>query len=1052
VRQLGRLASTGTGRPPRADHRPRPAATRSSGRSRDLTYTAPAMRFLNRFVDSNDREIRRLQPLVDETNALEAEYEGLSDDQIRAQFAELRTEVAEAATPDEPSDDELHNPDLERRRELKADRRKRENERLQAALDDVLPEVFAMTREAMKRTLGMRHFDVQLMGAAVLHQGKISEMRTGEGKTLVAPLAAMLNALSGRGVHVVTVNDYLARRDPQWMGPVFHFLGVSVGMITHDASYLFEPDYPTNDERLLHLRPVTRREAYAADITYGTNNEFGFDYLRDNMVLELDQRVQRERAFAIVDEVDNILIDEARTPLIISGQAEESADLYFTFARLVPRLKGRPEGDEEGGDWFVDLKDKAVSSTEEGISKMEGWLGIENLYDADPRLARHFEQALRAHALYKRDRDYIVKDGEIVIVDEFTGRQMPGRRWSEGLHQAIEAKEGLRVQRESVTLATITFQNYFRLYDKLSGMTGTAMTEAEELHKIYKLEVVAIPTHREMVRDDDPDLVFRDEPAKFNALIDEIVEMQEDGRPVLVGTVTVEKSEMLATMLKRRGIKHEVLNAKFHEKESGIVAQAGRSGSVTIATNMAGRGTDILLGGNPAGLASEALHKRGLNPAEVEPEVYQTALAEAKAITDEDHDRVVAAGGLHIIGTERHDSRRIDNQLRGRAGRQGDPGSSRFYLSLEDDLMKRFANERVAGLMERLGLDDDVAIESRLVSRTIESAQSRVEGFNFDIRKRVVEYDDVINKQRETIYAERDKVLHNEDLTETVQAFLDEEVESLADGHLIGEDPTEWNLEGLSAALVTMGLSGDGTSADALWELRTRDAIENHIRDLADERLAEKSAEVGEVDWKTVERLVLIRTMDSLWVEHLTELDDMRRGIGLRGYAQQDPLNEFKREAFALYDELRDLIRHGVATSIFRVTVTRNPATPPLEPVAGTSGTPWAAGTDGGNGSTTTGVTTTGTTAAGVAAGTPVVATAGSATAGGQTVLRGGPDPAPTARPMRESLGDQPVDGGGSGPSAPGPRPGYTPSGTRIGRNDTCWCGSGAKYKKCHGR
>ena len=551
------------------------------------------------------------------------------------------------------------------------------------------------------------------------------------------------------------------------------------------------------------------------------------------------------------------------------------------------------------------------------------------MYDADPRLARHFEQALRAHALYKRDRDYIVKDGEIVIVDEFTGRQMPGRRWSEGLHQAIEAKEGLRVQRESVTLATITFQNYFRLYDKLSGMTGTAMTEAEELHKIYKLEVVAIPTHREMIRDDFPDLVFRDEPAKFNALIDEIVEMQEEGRPILVGTISVEKSEMLATMLKRRGIKHEVLNAKFHEKESGIVAQAGRPGAVTIATNMAGRGTDILLGGNPAGLASEALHRKGLNPAEVDKDTYAAALAEAKAETEADHDSVVAVGGLHIIGTERHDSRRIDNQLRGRAGRQGDPGSSRFYLSLEDDLMKRFASERVTGLMERLGLDDDVAIESKLVSRTIESAQSRVEGFNFDIRKRVVEYDDVINKQRETIYAERDKVLHNEDLAETVQAFLDDEVDAIVDSHLVGDEPDAWNLEGLSAALVAMGLGGPGTTADELWDLGGRDAIAEHIRALADDKLAAKSAEVGEEDWKTVERLVLIRTIDSLWVEHLTELDDMRRGIGLRGYAQQDPLNEFKREAFQLYDELRGLIRHGVASSIFRVTVTRQPATPP---------------------------------------------------------------------------------------------------------------------------
>ena len=799
-----------------------------------------------------------------------------------------------------------------------------------------------MTREAMKRTLGKRHFDVQLMGGAVLHQGKIAEMRTGEGKTLVAPLAAILNALSGRGVHVVTVNDYLARRDPQWMGPIFHFLGVSVGMITHDASYVFEPGYPTTDERLVNLRPVTRGEAYAADVTYGTNNEFGFDYLRDNMVLELDQRVQRGRSFAIVDEVDNILIDEARTPLIISGQAEESADLYFTFARLVPRLKERPEGEEEGGDYVIDLKDKAVSSTEEGITKMEGWLGVENMYDADPRLARHFEQALRAHALYKRDRDYIVKDGEIVIVDEFTGRQMPGRRWSEGLHQAIEAKEGLRVQRESVTLATITFQNYFRLYDKLSGMTGTAMTEAEELHKIYKLEVVAIPTHRDMIREDSADLVFRDEPAKFNALIDEIVEMQEAGRPVLVGTISVEKSEMLGTMLKRRGIRHEVLNAKFHEQESGIVAQAGRSGAVTIATNMAGRGTDILLGGNPAGLASEALHKRGLNPAEVDKETMDAALAEAKAITEEDHVRVVAAGGLHIIGTERHDSRRIDNQLRGRAGRQGDPGSSRFYLSLEDDLMKRFASDRVTGLMERLGLEDDVAIESRLVSRTIESAQSRVEGFNFDLRKRVVEFDDVINKQRETIYAERDKVLHNEDLTETIQVFLDEEIDALVAGDLVGEDPAEWNLDGLSHALGAMGLTGPGTSADELWDLGSREAIAEHLRTLADERLEARAAEVGETDWAMVERLVLIRTIDSLWVEHLTELDDMRRGIGLRGYAQQDPLNEFRREAFRLYEELRGLIRHGVASTIFRVTVTRQP---PPAATGGRSGRGGVAGT-----------------------------------------------------------------------------------------------------------
>jgi preprotein translocase subunit SecA len=1007
------------------------------------------MKFFSRFVDSNDREVRRLQPFVDTSNAIEPEIQALSDDEIRTRFAEIRDEIREIALPDEPSQDELENPDLERRRELTKARRKRENERIQQALDDAMPEVFAMAREAMWRTLGMRHFDVQLIGGAVLHQGRIAEMRTGEGKTLVAPLAAVLNSMTGRGVHVVTVNDYLARRDPQWMGPIFHFLGVSLGMITHDASFLFEPGYPTNDERLVNLRPVTRQEAYAADVTYGTNNEFGFDYLRDNMVLELDQRVQRERSFAIVDEVDNILIDEARTPLIISGQAEESADLYFTFARLVPRLKERPEGDEEGGDFFIDLKDKAVSPTEEGIDKMEGWLNVANMYDADPRLARHFEQALKAHALYKRDRDYIVKDGEIIIVDEFTGRQMPGRRWSEGLHQAVEAKEGLRVQRESVTLATITFQNYFRLYDKLAGMTGTAMTEAEEFHKIYQLEVVAIPTNVEMIREDDPDLVFRDENAKFNALIDEIAEMQEMGRPVLVGTISVEKSEILGTLMKRRGIPHEVLNAKFHEKESGIVAQAGRTGAVTIATNMAGRGTDIKLGGDSAGLASEILHKRGLNPAEVDAGTYETVLAEAKAITDEDHVRVVEAGGLHIIGTERHDSRRIDNQLRGRAGRQGDPGSSRFYLSLEDDLMKRFASERVTGLMERLGLEDDVAIESRLVSRTIESAQSRVEGFNFDIRKRVVEFDDVINKQRETIYAERDKVLHNQDLTDTVRAFLDEELDLLVDTDLVGEDPDQWNLEGLSNALHQIGLTGAGTSADELWDLGGREPIAEHLRDLADAKLAEKEAEVGAEDWSTVERLVLVRTIDSLWVEHLTEIDDMRRGIGLRGYAQQDPLNEFRREAFRMYEELRDLIRHGVASTIFRVTITREPPAgdgPRPMPGPGQPPRPSAAKGPAGGGPGDGGPTN------GKPPGAGPDATPGKPAA----VLAGGIPTGPVARNIRESLGDEALTAaaGAAGAATPagGARPGYTPDGSRIGRNDPCWCGSGAKYKKCHGR
>ncbi|MFL5681067.1 MAG: SEC-C metal-binding domain-containing protein, partial [Chloroflexota bacterium] len=595
-----------------------------------------------------------------------------------------------------------------------------------------------------------------------------------------------------------------------------------------------------------------------------------------------------------------------------------------------------------------------------------------------------------------------------------------------------------RVQRESVTLATITFQNYFRLYDKLAGMTGTAMTEAEEFSKIYNLEVVAIPTHRPMVREDEPDLVFRNEMGKFSALIDEVVEMAEAGRPVLVGTVTVEKSEVLSTMLKRRGIKHETLNAKFHEKESGIVAQAGKTGAVTIATNMAGRGTDILLGGNPAGLASDILHRRGLNPAEVDKATYDAALAEAKVICDEDHERVVAAGGLHIIGTERHDSRRIDNQLRGRAGRQGDPGSSRFYLSLEDDLMKRFASDRVAGLMERLGLEDDVAIESRIVSKTIESAQSRVEGYNFDIRKRVVEFDDVINKQRETIYAERDKVLRNEDLTDTVRAFLADEVDAMVDQYLSAPAPDDWNMEGLVAALNAMGIDGPGATEDELWDIGANDAISEHLHDLVVDKLENREREVGETDWALVERLVLLRTIDSLWVEHLTELDDMRRGIGLRGYAQQDPLNEFRREAFRLYEELRGLIRHQVATTIFRVTVTRQPAEQPVGV---------GARSDGGAAAATRDRAAVGAGAASGAAG------AGAAAAAAASGIARGLPGGPAVRGVRESLGDEALDGSPRRAAASdGTRPGFTPSGQRIGRNDICYCGSGLKYKKCHGR
>ena len=903
--------------------------------------------FLSRLIDSNDREIGRLSPILTAVNARADEMEAASAEDIRARMDAIAAQL----------------------RALSGDAQR-------AALEEALPEVLAAAREAARRTIKLRPYDVQILGAIVLHQGKIPEMRTGEGKTLVGPLAAAVNALTGAGVHVITVNDYLARRDAQWMGPLFAFLGLSLGVITHDTSYIYDADFHSGEERTARLRPVTRREAYAADVTYGTNNEFGFDYLRDNMVTELEARVQRGHAFAIVDEVDNILIDEARTPLIISGQAGESQDLYQVFAKLVPRLRERPEGATDGGDYFVDVKDKAVSPTEEGVAKVEKMIGVENLYGGDPLMARHFESALRAHALFKRDRDYIVEDGEIVIVDEFTGRKMPGRRWSEGLHQAIEAKEGLRVQRESVTMATITFQNYFRLYGKLAGMTGTAMTEAEEFSKIYKLDVTSIPTHRPMIRVDEPDLVYRTERAKDAAIIEHIKERIAAGQPVLVGTTSVERSEHLAGLLKREGVKHNVLNAKQHEREAPIVAQAGRSGAVTIATNMAGRGTDIVLGGNPAGLASEALRIKGLNPAEVDAETYAAALAEAELSCATDRDVVLAAGGLRIVGTERHESRRIDNQLRGRAGRQGDPGSSRFYLSLEDDLMKRFAGERVVGLMDRLGFDESQALESAMVSRTIEGAQTRVEGYNFDVRKRVVEFDDVINMQRATVYGERDRVLRGEDLALTIQDALHAEVRALAATHCPPGLPGDWNRSTLATELQRLGVQPPASLETIVEDSLLYDAVAV----VADEALERKAQEIGEEMWPKVERAVILRSIDQLWVEHLTEVDDLRRGIGLRGHAQIDPLNAFKIEAFKLYEEFQSLIRVSIGRAILRVSLVQEQRAP--RPVAVTT-------SGGGEGSTS-----------GASPLTPAKALAGE---------------------------------------------------MKAGRNDACPCGSGKKFKKCHG-
>ncbi len=956
-------------------------------------------KFLSRLGDSNEREVRALQPTVEQINALEPEVQALSDAELAARTdafrARLREQLGEILTPIElretdPDEDAtesaLAGADAARLADRLKQQRESELSQINAALDEVLPEAFASVREAMVRALGKRHYDVQLMGGMVLHRGAIAEQRTGEGKTFVAPLAAYLNALIGRGVHVVTPNDYLAKRDAQWIGAIFHRLGMSVGSIQHEGAFVFDPDFPVTDERLRDLRPTSRREAYAADVTYGTNNEFGFDFLRDNLVVDLATRSQRGHFYAIVDEVDNILIDEARTPLIISGNAEESADKYIQFSRLVPRLKA-----EE--DYVVDEKFKQVAISEAGTDKMEQWLGVENMFADDFSLARHLEQALKAEVLYKRDRDYVVKDGEVIIVDEFTGRLMPGRRWSEGLHQAVEAKEGVSIRNEQRTLATVTFQNYFRMYDKLAGMTGTAETEAEEFAKIYNLEVVVIPTNREMVRADYADLVYASQTAKWKAVIDEIAEEHEAGRPVLVGTVSVEVSEMLGEMLKRRGIKHNVLNAKLHEKEAEIVAQAGRSGAVTIATNMAGRGTDILLGGNPEVMAAELLHKKGTNVIEAAPEQYAEALAEAERITAADKEKVLGAGGLHILGTERHDARRIDNQLRGRAGRQGDPGSSRFYLSLEDELMRRFANDRVQGIMRTLGFNDETALESKMVSRTIENAQTRVEGYNFDTRKHVVEYDDVINRQRETIYRERDRILRSSNLGPTIEAMLDDEVAALVAEHTAAEHHTEWNLDGLRTQLATMAPSVTDADLRFLADAREIESVTEPLLDLVRERYERKRAETGEDRITVLERLVLLRVIDSLWVEHLTAIDDMRRGIGLRAYSQREPLNEFKIEAYKMFDELKSTIRHDVTHTIFRVTIQQQPVQPRpaarnivegRAPVAGATGS-----------------------AAGAATATAVA-----------------------------------TGGNGASPARSGPK---------IGRNDPCYCGSGKKFKKCHG-
>ena len=818
------------------------------------------------FGTKNERELKRYFKIVEEINALEPRISKLSDEELKAKTDEFKERLTKGET-----------------------------------LDDILTEAFATVREAAKRTLGMRHFDVQIVGGIVLHEGKIAEMKTGEGKTLVATLAAYLNALEGKGVHLVTVNDYLARRDVQWMGPVYNFLGLSVGVIQPDTSFLYDPNYRVQDKRFDRLRTCTKKEAYLADITYGTNNEFGFDYLRDNMRYSIDELCQRELNYAIVDEVDSILIDEARTPLIISGPSEESTYIYYAVNRIIKYLKT----DE---DFKLDEKLKTVVLTEQGSRKAEKLLGIDNLYEpSNIQIVHHINQAIRAHYFFKKDVDYVVKDGKVIIVDEFTGRILPGRRWSDGLHQAIEAKEGLKIEAENQTLATITFQNYFRMYNKLAGMTGTADTEAAEFAEIYNLEVVVIPTNKPMIRIDYPDAVYKTEKVKYEAVVREIEECYRIGRPVLVGTTSIEKSELISRMLKKKGIAHNVLNAKYHEKEAEIVAQAGRIGAVTIATNMAGRGTDIVLGGNPEFLAREILNGKTYTEDE-----FREVLKKAKEICQAEHEKVVSLGGLHIIGTERHESRRIDNQLRGRAGRQGDPGSSRFYLSLEDELLRIFGGERLQSLMHFLKIDDDTPIENKMVSKAIENAQRRVEAHNFDIRKHLLKYDDIMNAQRKEIYSFRKEVLESNSLKEKVFEFLEIEIDELVDFYLSQED------EGLEKLKEQINVRFD---VDVDLGNKSKDEIKQYLIEKLKEAYEQKEAKIGTILMRDVEKMIFLHVIDTKWKDHLLAIDHIKEGIGLRGYAQKDPLVEYKKEAFELFEEMSRNIVSDILTRLFKIQI-----------------------------------------------------------------------------------------------------------------------------------
>ena len=898
------------------------------------------------FGDANARYIKSLQPIVDRLNELEKDFEKLSDTQLKEKTTEFKKRLSEGES-----------------------------------LDDLLPEAFAAVREASKRTLGQRHFDVQLMGGITLHRGNISEMKTGEGKTLVATLPVYLNALTGKGVHVVTVNDYLSRRDAVWMGQIHNALGLTVGCIGHESSYLYDASHTDKKEdkerdtegsfKVVHefLRPVGRREAYLADITYGTNNEYGFDYLRDNMAYEESQMSQAMgHHFAIVDEVDSILIDEARTPLIISAPDEDSGKLYDTFSKIVPRLR-------ENEDYNVDEKLKAVSITESGIEKVEKALGLTNIYDeGGTRHVHHMEQALKAQILFKRDRDYVVKDGEILIVDEFTGRLMPGRRWSEGLHQAVEAKEGVKIEKESKTLATITFQNYFRLYKKLAGMTGTAQSSAEEFHKVYKLNAFVIPTNKPMVRKDLPDRIYKTESGKLRAIVREIKEVHEKGQPILVGTVSIEKNELLSLMLEREGIPHNVLNAKNHEKEAEMHAQAGRPGAVTVATNMAGRGVDIILGGNP-------------------PE-------------SELQSQAIKAGGLHVIGTERHEARRIDDQLRGRAGRQGDPGSSRFFVSVEDELVRVFGGDKLKNLMDRLGVGEDDVIENRFVSSAIAQAQSRIEGHNFDIRKYVLEYDDVMNKHREAIYRLRREVLISNYLIskqgtkDVVLDYLKTQIRNLINFHTQGQD-YKWNIEEIGESLKAMLPVADDMHSQLLDVVKAgdKDKLIQFVIKKAEELYEAREKEMGAENMRRLERLVLLRTVDELWIDHIEAMEYLRDSVRLRAYGQRDPLVEYKIEGQNMYNQLVVAIGAQVANLIFKVSFVQQPKISKLE-----ERRPDIIGDSAGH-----------------------------------------------AYPERGREGSQRASASYGTHQPVINEPAHRDGEMKVGRNDPCPCGSGKKFKKCHG-